>query len=193
MLEPDFFRAAGGDQTPRACKFARPEAAIQNTSPSEVFGVEPQKFSIRIGRLQCAPAAADFAQQTAFRREIPAGLIQDAPDDIKPIGAAVESEFRLGAAFRRQTCHAFRIDVRRVGDDEIIAPVYNRRIQVAAMQRHTIFETEIRNIARGDGKRIFGDVDRVDVRVRKGATGENGKAGGTGAKLQHVFHRAARR
>ena len=121
---------------------------------------------------------------------MPIGLLQDAPDDIEAVGAAVESEFRLGAAFRRQTCHAFRIDIRRVGDDQIIAFAGNRRVQVAAMQRQAILKTKIRNIARGDGERVLGDIDRIDMRVRKGAAGENGQAAGTRTKLQHVFHRA---
>ena len=122
---------------------------------------------------------------------MPVGLLQDAPDDIEAVGAAVESEFRLGAAFRRQTCHAFRIDIRRVGDDQIIAFAGNRRVQVAAMQPQAILKTKIRNIARGDGERILGDIDRIDMRVRKGAAGENGQAAGTRTKLQYVFHRAA--
>src|ERR1700722_10036464 len=121
---------------------------------------------------------------------MPVGLVQDAPDDIKPVSATIKSEFRFGAALKRQTCHTFRIDIRRVGDDEIIAPGSNRRVQVAAIPRYAIFETEIPDIARRNRKRILGDIDRIDMCVRKGATGENGKAPGTGAKFQHVLNRA---
>ena len=40
--------------------------------------------------------------------------VEDAADDIEPVGAAVEREFRLGAAFARQAGHAFGIDIGRI-------------------------------------------------------------------------------
>ena len=39
------------------------------------------------------------------------GLVEDALDDVEAVGAAIEREFRLGAAFARQRGHAFGIDI----------------------------------------------------------------------------------
>jgi len=49
---------------------------------------------------------------------MPSGLVQDAPDDVEPVGAAVEGKLRLGAAFARQFRHALCVDIGRVGDDQ---------------------------------------------------------------------------
>ena len=65
----------------------------------------------------------------------------------------------------------------------------DRLSEVAAMQHHTVLETVVGDIACGDGKRVLGDVDRIDFCVRKRTAGQNGKAAGAGAELEHVFHR----
>src|SRR5579864_8427126 len=76
-----------------------------------ILGFKPEKFGLRISRLQSRPAAADLAQQPAIRGQMPLGPAQNAADDFEPIGAAVEGQLRLGAALARQAGHAFRIDI----------------------------------------------------------------------------------
>ena len=72
-----------------------------------ILGIEPEQRQLRKGGLERRAAAADLAQQPALRRQMPAGLVEDAADDVEPVGAAVEGELRLGAAFARQRRHAF--------------------------------------------------------------------------------------
>src|SRR6476661_7258560 len=71
-----------------------------------ILGVEPEQRQLRIGGFQQFAAAADLAQQPALRCQMLTGLVEDAPDDIEPVGAAVEGKFRLGPALARQRRHA---------------------------------------------------------------------------------------
>src|SRR5580704_10860136 len=98
---------------------------------------------------------------------MPPGLVQNAADDGKSVGAAVESELRLGAAFARQSGHAFRIDIGRVGNNQVVALGADRPKQVAAVQHHPVLKAEVGNVAGGDVERIPGDVDGVDSGVGK--------------------------
>src|SRR5689334_13771713 len=61
-----------------------------------IFGIEPEQRQLRKGGLDILPAAADLADQAAFAGEVGRGLVQDAPDDVEPVGPAVEGELRLG-------------------------------------------------------------------------------------------------
>jgi hypothetical protein len=60
-----------------------------------ILGIEPKQGSLRIGRFEVLAAAADFAEKTALRRQMFACLVEDAADNIKPVGSAVEGEFRM--------------------------------------------------------------------------------------------------
>src|SRR5262245_9239101 len=82
-----------------------------------ILRIEPEQRQLRERGLEIVAAAADLAKQSTLRCKMRLRLFQDAPDDVEPVGAAVESDFRLGAAFARQPRHALGIDVRRIGDD----------------------------------------------------------------------------
>src|SRR5882724_9975088 len=152
-----------------------------------ILGVEPEEIDFRIGRFERGPAAADLAQQPAFGRQMPPGLVKNAADDVEAVGSAIEGKLRLGAAFARQSGHANPIDIGRVGDDQVVALVADRPEQVAAVQHHPFLKAEAGNVAGGDVERILGDVDRVDRRVRKAPARQNGKTAGAGAEVEHVF------
>ncbi len=83
------------------------------------------------------------------------GLVEDAPDNIEPVGAAVEGKLRLGAAFARQGGHAVGVDIGRIGDDEIVASVAERLEQVAAVKREAILKAVIADVASGDLERVL--------------------------------------
>jgi hypothetical protein len=116
-----------------------------------------------------------------------ASFADDAPDDVEPVGTAVEGELRLGAAFRRQRGHAFGIDVRRIGDDQIVALAAERSEEIAAVQRDAVFEAVFADIARGDRERVLGNVHGIDSGARKMPRGEDGEAAGAGAEVEHAF------
>ena len=83
------------------------------------------------------------------------GFFQDAADHIKSVGAAIEREFRLGAAFARQLRHAFGIDIGRIGNNQVVTRLGDRPEQIAAMQSYALAKTVIGNIARGDIERVL--------------------------------------
>src|ERR1700760_3031369 len=55
-----------------------------------ILGVEPKQGCLRIGRIDIVAAAADLAKKAAFRRQMLSRLVEDATDDVEPIGPAVE-------------------------------------------------------------------------------------------------------
>ncbi len=103
-----------------------------------------------IGGLELRTAAADLAQQAAPRRQVRFCPVEDAPDDVEPVGATVEGKLRLGAAFAGQIGHAFRVDIGRIGNDQVVALAVQRLEQIAAVQREPVLQPIIADIARGD-------------------------------------------
>ena len=59
------------------------------------------------------------------------------------------------------------IDVRRIGDDEIVARGLDRREQIAAQQPNAFLQAMIGDIPPGDLDRIFGKLDGIDLRLGK--------------------------
>src|SRR6185437_7463078 len=139
-----------------------------------ILGVEPKQRQLRIGCLDIVAAAADFAEKPALRRQIFASLVEDAADDVEAIGPAIEGEFRLGPAFRRQRGHALGIDIGWIGDDEVVALVSKRGEEITAMQCDAVFEPVIGHIARRDRERVLGDVYSINGGVGKMPGGQNG-------------------
>ena len=82
-----------------------------------------------------------------------------------------------------------RIDIGRIGDDQVVALAAERLEQVAAVQRDAVFEPVIGDIARGDLERVLGDIDRIDRGIGKMPRGEDRKAAGAGAEIEHAFDR----
>src|SRR3954468_12700765 len=70
------------------------------------FRIEPEKPKLRVGALQRLAAAADLAEQPPALGEMCPGLVDDPPDDVQAILAAIERHRRLVPAFRRQAVHA---------------------------------------------------------------------------------------
>ena len=98
---------------------------------------------------------------------MPAGPLQNAPDDIEPVGAAVESELRLGTALARQSRHALRIDIGRIGNDQVVARLAERPEKVAAVQLHPVFETVVGDIARCNIEGVAGIAAMADAKIIK--------------------------
>ena len=81
--------------------------------------------------------------------EMAAGLIQNPADHRKPVAASVKSQLRLVPAFRRQRRHAFAIDIRRIGNDKIVARRFEQREQVATQQPNAFLQAVIGDISPG--------------------------------------------
>ena len=82
-------------------------------------------------------------------------FVEDAPDDVEPVGAAVEGKLGLGPAFAGQIGHAFGIDIGRIGNDEVVALAAQRLEQIAAVQCKPVLQPVIADIARGDFERVL--------------------------------------
>ena len=83
------------------------------------------------------------------------GLFQNPSDDVEPVGAAVESTFRFGAAFLWQRRHAFGVDIGRIRYDQVITFTGERAEQVALMQSNAVLEPVVGNVAFGNRERIL--------------------------------------
>src|SRR6266550_8184120 len=154
-----------------AGRIAQPASQIAGADPEHfglgILGLEPKQRQLRKRGLEHFAATADFAQQPALRRQMLAGLLQDAADDIEPVGAAIERELRLGAAFARQALHALRVDIGRVGNDQVVTDLAEGFEQIAPTQCHALLKTVVGDIACGDIECVLGDVHRIDPRIRK--------------------------
>ena len=106
----------------------------------------------------------------------------DAADEIQPIETAGKRHLRLVPVLVGQLGHGFVIDVRRVGDDEVVATAFQRGEQVTMMEADPAVAEAV-DVDRGHVQRILGEVDGVDRRVRKDHGGEDGEAARAGADV----------
>src|SRR4051794_18507483 len=118
-----------------------------------MLGIEPQQRQSGKCGFERRATSADLAQQPTARCQMLAGLVQYAPDNVEPVGAACERQLRLSPAFARQVRHALLIDIGRVGNDQIVARLTDRLEQVATMQGYAVFKAIISNVAGGDVER----------------------------------------
>ena len=133
-----------------------------------------------------AAAAPDFAKQAPTLVEVPACFIQNPPDHRKSVASSVKSQLRLVPAFGRKRGHAFVVDIRRIGDDEIVARGLDRREQIAAQQPNALLQAMVRDISPGDLDRRFGKLDRIDLRLRKAQRSQDRETSRAGAKIEHA-------
>ena len=77
---------------------------------------------------------------------------------------------------RRQRRYAFVIDIRRIGNNEIVTRGFRRREQIAMQQPNAFLQTMIGDIYSGDLDGIFRKFDGIDLRVGKSQRGEDGEA-----------------
>ena len=109
-------------------------------------------------------------------------FVEDAADNVDPVRAAVEGEFRLGAALARQAGHAFRIDIRRIGNNKIITRGFRGREQIATQQPHAFLQAMIGDIFTGNLDGVFRKLDRIDLRFGKAQRGEDREAPRAGTR-----------
>ena len=102
----------------------------------------------------------------------------------RPSCATGKAESRLGAVFLRQHRHLLRIDIWRVGDDQIVASPSHRREQIALQQADAIAEAVVGDIGRGKLQRVGRNVDGVDTCLREGERGKDGERAGPGAEFE---------
>ena len=87
----------------------------------------------------------------------------------------------------RQIGHVLFIDIRRIGDDQIVLQLRQIAEQVGTDRRHVMDQAVGLNVVLGDGQRVRGDIYRIDFRLREGIGAGDGDAAATGAHIKDVL------
>jgi len=88
--------------------------------------------------------------------------------------------------FGRQSGHGLRIDIRRIGENEIVAALAERREEIALKQFDPRLEIGFLHIAARHFNGIGRQIDGIDLRIGKSLRRQNGEAAGAGAQIQHA-------
>ena len=118
------------------------------------LSVRPEERQFRKFSFKNFAARSKLAQDSAALVQSRRRFRDDAPDDIKSIGAASMGDNRLSAKFRRKICDCVRIDIGRVGQDQIEFLLAERCEKIALMKRDAMPKPVFRDIAAGDLKRF---------------------------------------
>ena len=145
-------------------------AAIADRPPRAVRGRGRSRTTARPARVRCRPAS--FRMRRTISRP-------SAPPSKASFGSARHS--------RGRAAMPSRIDIGRIGNDQVVALSAERPEQVAPMQPDAVFKTIIGDVARGDLERVLRNIHRVDPRIRKLPRGEDRQTARAGAEVEHAF------
>src|ERR1700722_3113138 len=109
--------------------------------------VEPDQRQGGKFALEPRAAGADFADQRALPGQMAGRFAQDAADNAKSVASPFMGEARFGGEFGREGVDRRRLDIGRVGQDDIVAPGAYRCEQIALAQRNALAEAMIVDIA----------------------------------------------
>src|SRR6185295_9951716 len=82
----------------------------------------PAEVCRRVGARKRLAVLADLAYQQSLRGEVLRGPGKNFRDKLQAVAPAAEGEARLMAILGRQLAHRRRADVRRIGEDQVVAP-----------------------------------------------------------------------
>ena len=117
---------------------------------------------------------------------MPRRLGEDAAHEVETVVARSQRQARFVSVFGRQLRHAARIDIGRVGDDQVVALLAERLEEIAAMERDAVAQPVRRHIAPRQRQRAGRQIDRVDPGAREGEGGEDRQAPRAGAEVEHT-------
>jgi hypothetical protein len=126
-------------------------------------------------------------EQSGFGQMI-GRLGDDRSHQIEAVASAGERERGLFTIFRREPGHRGIGDVRRVADDEVVAPPAKVLVQVRRDELHAFGERVIRDVAAGDRERIARKVRGVDVRAAIRQRREDCEAARAGTQIENALH-----
>ena len=164
----------------------RARAAEPEHLAGALLGVEPQE--IEVGPLPSEPVApaADLAEKPALAGQMIGRPIEDAAHDVETVLAAGQRHRRLMAIFGRQRGHGVSAHIRRVGEDQVVAPAGDRSVEVAGMEGDAVPVGTGVDVDAGDLQGRGRQLDGVDRGAREQAGGHNGKAARTGTEVEHA-------
>ena len=128
-------------------------------------------------------AVADFTNQHAIISEVICRVPENATRQFQAVGARCQAQFRLVAVFIWQVGHIFRIDVRRVSDDQVV--LYFRQIteQIGTNRDDVVDQAVFFDVLFGNRQRVWRDIHRVDFRFREGISASNSDAAAPGTHI----------
>ncbi|MNP36201.1 hypothetical protein D3C76_1295700 [compost metagenome] len=154
-----------------------------------VIKLQPGERNIRILFHQMYHAVAYFTNQHAVIAQEVWRTGQNAAHQLQAVAACGQAQFRLKAELLRQVGHIFRIDIRRVGDDQIVLDRGDVTEQIGADRDHLMFHAVRLNITLGHGQHVGGDIYRVHFRFREGIAAGDSDTATAGTHIQDMTRR----
>lgn len=130
----------------------------------------------------------DLHEQDSPRPEKVACSEEDPAHEMQAVIPAGQREPGLMPVFGWQSSHGSGVDIRRIGNDEVVAFVRQPAEQVGPGELHTPAEAVSADIAACDRECGARDVGCVYRSSRELKREHNGEAAGTGAQLKHAAH-----
>ena len=109
---------------------------------------------------------------------------ENTPHDFEAVRAARMRKPRLGHVFGRKFGQGFGVDIGRIGENQIVAPVAERGEEIALDEGHAIGNLVLLDVAPCDLQRVGRKVDGVDPGVGKDAGGEDGERAAPRAEVE---------
>ncbi|CSG40092.1 Uncharacterised protein [Shigella sonnei] len=82
-----------------------------------------------------------------------------------------------------QVGHIFRVDIRRVSDNQIVLHFRQITEQIGTNRNDVVDQTVFFDVLFGNRQRVGRDIYRVDFRFREGISTGNGDAAATGTHI----------
>src|SRR5438132_3213599 len=131
---------------------------------------------------------ADFHDQQSAGAHERRRLAEYRSHGVQPILASRQRQLGLVSVFQRQLLHRQRGDVGWIADDEIVGLLGKVRQQVGTDEVDAVLEPVFGDVALRDGKRVGGNIGRIDVGLRKVMREQDREAPRTRAQVERVLH-----
>ena len=113
-----------------------------------------------------------------------ARLAQDSAHRIETVGAPCVGQFRLRRIFRRERRNRLGVDIRGIGENEIVPAAAETSEQVRANEGDTILEAVVANVDLGNGQGISRYFARIDLCCIEPQRRQNGQTARPRAQVQ---------
>jgi hypothetical protein len=117
--------------------------------------------------------------------QVPRRLTQDDADRVEPIATGSERKLRLMPVLRGQGEQLGFPYVWRIGDDNIVARVFQGPEMVRTHQAHPSCQAMAPQVFARDLERFRGDIERIDARLAQVVRAGDRDTPGTGADIEH--------
>lgn len=154
-------------------------------------GLGPDERRPWIGVLKRGPMVSDLADQNALRREMPRRFAQDAVYQREPVDPPGQRAAGFVPILGRQAPHTRQLDVRRIADDEVVAPPPEAGEEVAVNDADAALHRMQYDIAPRNRQRRTRVVTGVDSCARKRMRCQDRQTTGAGAQVERASNRMA--